>query len=100
MQARTLHRALRLCAEQPIAHWSLFAEYFYFTRPVENLGRLARDGHQNGPGLGYNSGAWRFQAGRTENLINFGVTPDVGVGFSCEMRFDPGTDGTQPDAGG
>ncbi len=91
---------LRLRAEQPFEDLSLFAEYFYFTRPVENLGRLARDGHQIGLGFAYTSGDWRFQAGLTENLINFGVTPDVGVGFSCEMRFDPGTDGTQPASGG
>jgi hypothetical protein len=91
---------LRLRAEQPIAEWSLFAEYFYFTRPVENLGRLARDGHQIGLGFTYDAGDWRFQAGLTENLINFGVTPDVGVGFSCEMRVDPGSIGMQSDAGG
>jgi hypothetical protein len=91
---------LRLRAEQPIGDWKLFAEYFYFTRPVENLSRLARDGHQIGLGFVYDSGDWRFQAGLTENLINFGVTPDVGVGFSCEMRFDPATGATQPASGG
>lgn len=100
MQARTSHPALRLCARQPIADWNLFTEYFYFTRPVENLGRLARDGHQIGRGFVCHSGHWRFQAGLVENLINFGVTPDVGPGFSCEMRFDPGAIGTQSAVGG
>ncbi len=76
--------------EMPRGLWTFFSEYVYFTRAVNQMGGLSKPGHELAFGAHrdiVNEGTpLRMTVSVVENLVNFGVTPDIGFLFSFEAH--------------
>lgn len=76
--------------EIPKGLWTFFSEYVYFTRALNSMGGLSKPGHELALGAHRDivgEGApLRMTVSVVENLVNFGVTPDIGFLFSFEAR--------------
>jgi hypothetical protein len=63
----------------------LEAEYINFSRPTRGMGSLSRSGHQIAVGVRKKNSGWSWQAAMVEDIINFGVSPDIGFVFGAEL---------------
>jgi len=76
---------LRLGLEKTRGKSSFFTEYVYFTKPTSGMGELSREGHQIAFGWKKNLNGFITSFAAVENIIHFGVTPDIGFQISSEM---------------
>ncbi|MCE9599966.1 MAG: DUF3187 family protein [Spirochaetia bacterium] len=79
--------AFRAGFEVIVSSVKLITEYVYFSRPTIGMGHLSQDGHQVTLGLAWRQGRAENTIALIENMVHYGVTPDIGFVFSSELRL-------------
>jgi len=79
--------ALRFCIEYPLKKWMFQSEYLYLTKPTLHLGSLSKPAHELSFGVNRSFQTFTVSLALIENLINFGVTPDIGALIGIESAF-------------